>query len=150
MTTPDFNATFLVDQSPEEVFNAINNVRGWWSELVEGGTAQLNDEFTYKHRSLHYSRQKLVELIPGKKVVWLVTESKLSFMKSQSEWTGTKIIFDISKQGNKTRILFKHLGLDTGCECFEACSNGWHHYLQNSLLPLITTGEGQPDALSEQ
>jgi hypothetical protein len=32
MTTSDFATAIMVDQTPEEVFNAINNVRGWWSE----------------------------------------------------------------------------------------------------------------------
>ncbi len=48
MTTPDFNTTFSVDQTLNAVFNAINNVRGWWSEIIEGGTDKLNDEFTYQ------------------------------------------------------------------------------------------------------
>ena len=32
METKGYSTSFTVDQSPEEVFNAINNVRGWWSE----------------------------------------------------------------------------------------------------------------------
>ncbi len=47
----DFNTSFVVDQSPEEVFEAINNVRGWWGEDVEGSHASVGDEFTYRVRA---------------------------------------------------------------------------------------------------
>ena len=41
MKDQDFTTGFSVDQTPEETFDAINSVRGWWSEEVEGSTNQL-------------------------------------------------------------------------------------------------------------
>jgi hypothetical protein len=145
MTQRDFNTTLVVDQTPEEVFQAINNVRGWWSETIEGGTTQFNDEFIYRHKDMHYSKQKIVELIPNKKVVWLVTDSRLTFIKDRTEWTGTKISFEIFVKDGKTLVSFNHLGLTSSLECFDDCSNGWSYYLKQSLLKLINTGKGQPD-----
>ena len=144
MTTKDFTATLLVDQSPKEAFDAINNVRGWWTENLEGNTQKLNDEFTVRFGDVHVSTQKLVEVIPNKKVVWLVTDSKLNFTRNEQEWTNTKISFDISKKDGLTEICFTHQGLLPDIECFDACSNAWSEYIQHSLLRLITTGIGQP------
>ena len=55
------------------------------------------------------------------------------------------MIFEIFKQADKTKLVITHLGLVPEFECFDACAKGWTHYLQNSLLPLITTGIGKPD-----
>ncbi|TMI64564.1 MAG: SRPBCC domain-containing protein [Bacteroidetes bacterium] len=142
MNTKDFTATILVDQTPEEAFNAINNVRGWWTGEpgVEGNTDKLGDEFTYVYKDIHYSKQKLTELIPGKKIVWLITDSKLNFTKDKTEWTGTSIIFDISEKNNKTQIRFTHVGLVPAFECYGDCSNAWSSYIKNSLQSFITKG----------
>jgi len=143
MTTTDFTTSILVDQSPKEVFNAINNVSGWWQGEIEGSTNKLNDEFTYRMEDIHFSKQKVVEVIPNKKVVWLITESKLNFAKDKSEWTGTKVSFEISEINNKTQLRFKHLGLVPKFECYNECSNAWSQLIQESLFSLITTGKGK-------
>jgi hypothetical protein len=140
--TADYTTSILVDQSPEQVFNAINNVRAWWSGEIEGDTTKLNDLFSYKVGEVHFSRQKITEMVPNKRVVWLVTESSLNFVSDKTEWTGTKIVFDISQQGNKTKLRFTHEGLVPEIECYDGCSNAWNQLVQQSLLSLITTGKG--------
>jgi hypothetical protein len=149
MTTSDFTTTLLVDQTPEEAFNAINNVRGWWSEEIEGSTDKLNDEFKYHYEDVHNCQMKLVEVIPNKKIVWLVMNNYFKFTKDTSEWTGTKISFDIYKKDGQTQIRLTHLGLNPEYECFDICSNAWSHYIQDSLRDLIITGKGQPNGIGK-
>ncbi len=145
MKDQNYTATFTVDQTPEEAFAAINNVRGWWSGEIEGSTDKLGDEFTYHYEDVHFSKQKVTELIPGKKVVWLVLDSYLNFVKDKTEWNGTKIIFEISKKGNGTELRFTHLGLVPQYECYDACSDAWGFYVKGSLRSLITKSKGQPN-----
>ena len=145
MNAQSFTATFTVDQTPEEVFAAINNVRGWWSGDIEGSTDELGDEWTYRYKDIHYSKQKITELVPGKRVAWHVLDGYLNFVEDKEEWTGTDITFDITKEGDKTSVRFTHLGLVPGFECFDNCSNAWGFYINNSLRSLITIGEGQPN-----
>jgi hypothetical protein len=145
MKTSDFTTTILVEQTPTEVFNAINNVRGWWSEEIEGSTKKLNDEWTYHYEDVHRCKMKIVEFIPDKKVVWLVKDNHFNFTKDKSEWKGTKIIFEISQEKNKTKLQFTHLGLVKEYECYNICQGAWTTYIQKSLRNLITTGKGQPN-----
>ncbi len=145
MKDQNFTTTLLVDQSPEEVFRAVTNVRGWWSEDVEGGTDKLNDEFLYYYKDVHISKMRITELIPGKKVVWDVLKNHFSFTSDHSEWTGTKVIFEISNAGSKTELRFTHLGLVPEFECYNICLEGWGNYINKSLNSLITTGKGQPN-----
>jgi hypothetical protein len=145
MTTSDFTTTLLVDQTPEEAFEAINNVRGWWSEEIEGSTGKLNEVFNYHYEDVHRCQMKITAFVPGKKVAWLVLDNYFKFTKDKSEWIGTNIIFDISQKDNKTQIRFTHQGLVPEYECFPICRDAWTNYIQNSLRSLIATGKGQPN-----
>ena len=142
----DLTYTILVDQTPEEVFIAVNNVRGWWSEEIEGGTEQLNDEFNYHFEDVHRCKMKIIESIPGKKIVWDVLENYFKFTKDSSEWTGNKIVFLITEKDGKTQLQFTQVGLVPEYECYDICRNAWGNYFNNSLRNLITTGKGQPNA----
>ncbi|MFP5041469.1 SRPBCC family protein [Parasediminibacterium sp. JCM 36343] len=142
MKSSSFTTTILVDNTPKDVFNAINNVRGWWQGAIEGNTTKLEDEFTYRMGEVHFSKQKIEELIPYQKVEWLVTDSQLSFVNTKNEWTGTKIIFEITEINSKTQVRFIHLGLVPAIECYGGCSSAWGKLIQESLFSLITTRKG--------
>jgi hypothetical protein len=146
MPDKNFSVTLLGDQSPSEVFKTIGNVRAWWSgyyeEEITDKSEKLHDEFIFRAGAgAHYSKQKLVELVPNKKIVWEVIDSELSFLEDKNEWTGTRLIFEIAAKGNKTQLVFTHQGLTPQVECFNACAPAWSQYLQNKLLPLINNNK---------
>jgi hypothetical protein len=141
----DYTTAFMVDQTPKEAFAAINDVRGWWSGNIEGSTDKLGAEWTYRYEDVHYSKQKITELVPGKKVVWRVLDSYLNFIEDKKEWNGSKITFEIAKKGDKTEVRFTHVGLVPEHECYGACSNAWGSYINGSLRGLIAKGKGQPN-----
>jgi len=150
MQDQDFTTSFAVDQTPEEVFHAINNVRGWWSEEIEGSTVKRDAEFTYRYQDVHRCRIKITEFIPGTKIVWQVLENYFNFTEDRTEWTGTEISFEIARKGNKTEVRLAHLGLVPEYECFDVCSNAWGTYINGSLRSLIATGKGRPNPKEKQ
>ena len=127
MKNQDYHTSITVNATPQEAFKSINSVTKWWTENLEGSSQKLNDEFTVRFDDVHVSKQKLVEVIPDKKVVWLVTDSRLNFVKDKQEWTNTKISFEIAEKGGKTQIHFTHIGLVPEAECYNGCSNAWGH-----------------------
>lgn len=145
MGQQSFTTTFTVEQTPEEVYRAINNVRGWWSGKIEGATDKLGGEFEYRYKTFHYSKQKVAELVPGSRVVWHVTAAELNSFTNKAEWIGTEIIFDIAKKGDKTEVRFTHAGLVPAFQCYGDCSGAWGELVKTNLRNLIVTGKNQPD-----
>lgn len=145
MNEKNFTASFTVDQSPAEVFEAINNVRGWWSGEIDGDTDKLGAQFEYRYKDVHRTTQKITEFVPGKKVVWRVTDSQINFVKDKTEWNGTEIVFEIGRKDGKTELRFTHVGLVPTIECYGGCSGAWGFYINESLRSLVTTGKGEPN-----
>lgn len=143
MNQQNFTKTITVEQSPAEVFAAINDVRGWWSGDIEGRTDQLGAEFTYSYKDLHRTTQKITELVPGKKIVWHITASHLGFVAKKNEWDGTDVVFEIAKKGDRTEVRFTHVGL-APLECYDRCSSAWGFFVTESLRNRIATGKGAP------
>jgi hypothetical protein len=145
MKQQNFTTAFTVDQSPEEVFRAINNVCGWWSGTIEGDTDKLDAEFTYRYKNFHRSRQKVTEFVPGERVAWHVTDADLGSFSNKGEWIGTDILFEIARNGDRTELRFTHVGLVPAFQCYGDCSGAWGALINTNLRNLIATGKNQPD-----
>ena len=148
MNKGNFTSTISVDQSAQQVFDAVNDVRGWWSEEIEGPTDRLGAEFEFHYKDLHRTTHKITEFVPGKRVVWRIVKGAINFVKDTKEWDGTEVVFDIERKGDKTELRFTHVGLVPAIECYGRCSGAWGFYVQESLRELITTGKGQPEKKS--
>ncbi len=142
MQNKNYTAAIKVANSPGDVFNHIKEVSKWWSKDFEGNSAKLNDEFVIAHGDRHYSKQKLIEVIPDSRMVWLVTDSKLNWLeKDKNEWTNSRMIFDITTEDDKTTLHFTHEGLVPGKECYERCEQGWNMVIKDWLFNYITIGK---------
>lgn len=131
----DFTYTFTSPQPVEDIFETLQDVRKWWfgvyDETITGSSNKAGDEFTFiAGGGVHNTTQKMIELIPNKKIAWQVTAANLSFLKKPEEWKNTTFKFELTKEGNNTRVTFTHVGLQPDIECYDACSGGWTQYLK--------------------
>ncbi len=145
MKDQNYTTSFTVDQTPQEVFTAINDPRRWWSEEIEGGTDKLGGEWKYHYEDVHRCTMKITRFIPHEKIVWDVLDNSFNFIKDKTEWVGNNIIFEITPIGKKTEVRFTQVGLVPEYECFDICSNAWGSYINGSLKNLITKGKGSPN-----
>lgn len=140
-----YTTTILVDKDISSTFNAITKFRSWWSEEIEGNTDQVGETFFYHYKDVHLCRIKLIEMIADKKLVYQVIDNEFNFTKDKTEWINTKMIFDVSVEGNKTKIVFTHEGLVPAYECYDICNDAWTSYIHGSLKNFIETGKGNPN-----
>ena len=96
-------------KSPDDVFNHVIDLSKWWPEEFEGESIKLNTEFVFRTGDTHYSKNKVIEFVPNKKIVWLTTES---IRKTDNyDWTGTKFIFELIPRGDNTLLKFTYDGV---------------------------------------
>lgn len=148
----DITHSFTVEQTPQQVFDAVNDVRGWWGNVV-GDTATVGDEWVYFVPDIHFTKFRTTELVPGELVEWLCVDSHLSFTQDKYEWTGTTVRFEISQPegaDGPTRLVFTHVGLTPDVECHDVCQTAWAQYVLGSLRDHVLAGSGRPMSFSNQ
>lgn len=125
-----------------EVYKALATPEGgakWWTEETTGDShagGTIAFRFTDNGRELGVFRMKILELQPDRRVVWEVIEGP-------AEWLGTKVRFDLRREGDFTIVLFKHEGWKEPVEFMYHCSTKWATFLM-SLKALGETGKGRP------
>lgn len=139
-----YTTSLTVKTSEQGAFKSINNVSKWWTENMEGSSQKLNDQFTV-HFGKTYITLKVTELIPGKKIIWYVTDCNKHWLKNKKEWKDTQVTWEISTKNKATQINFTHQGLIPDLECYDACEDAWTGYLHESLMGLINAGKSVPE-----
>ncbi len=104
----NYTVTIELTKSPNDVFNHLANLKKWWPEDFEGEDIKLDSEFVFTTGDSHYSKNKVTEFVPDKKLVWLAT---VGIRKTDDfEWTGTKMIFELTPKGDNTLLKFTYDG----------------------------------------
>jgi uncharacterized protein YndB with AHSA1/START domain len=148
MTGAHFTYNLRLDATPARVFEAIVDVRSWWSGRIDGAADRLGAEFRYRYAELHDSTQRVVALVPGERVAWRVLDANLRFVDDPHEWTGTEIVFELAARGPQTELTFSHVGLTPASACYGACAGGWTQLLGGNLRERVASGRAQPDVFA--
>ncbi len=144
MNTKNFQKTITVNASATEAMKKIAQVNLWWAKNLKGKAEKLNDDFAV-HFGDTFVKFQISELVPNKKVVWKVTDCNLHWINNKKEWNNTEVAFELSGNGSATQIVFTHIGLVPGVECYNDCEAGWNGHITNSLVKFINEGKGMPE-----
>jgi hypothetical protein len=132
-----------VKSSSEAVYKALATREGladWWTTDTRGESRvgeMLRFRFTADGREIGGFDMKVLELQPGKRVLWQVVDGP-------AEWVGTRISFDLKQAGEYCIVLFQHQGWREPVEFMYHCSTKWGSFLM-SLKSLVEAGQGQPN-----
>jgi hypothetical protein len=138
----DFNSRISAKISAIEAIKRISHVPVWWGITFSGHSEKQNDQFVVKMGGDSFFDFTVEELIPDKKVLWLVTDCNMPWYSDKKEWAGTRLIFELSENNGITSLNFTHEGLTPDVACYKDCETGWTHWIQKSLFSYFTTGKG--------
>lgn len=118
-----------------EALTTIDGLSGWWASDTTGAT-DVDGEIAFRFGPGGID-MKVLELVPGKRVVWEV-------VGGPEEWIGTEVSFDLRQEDGWTQIYFQHRGWREPVDFMYHCSTKWATFLM-SLKQLVETGTGAPD-----
>jgi|SRR5688572_27636041 len=135
---PDILHRVGIKSSADQAYRALatrDGLAGWWTHDTRG-ESKVGGVLQFRFGAGGFD-MKVLELEPGKRVLWEVVEGP-------KEWIGTKVRWELREDGDHTIVLFQHQGWKEPVEFMSHCSTKWAMFLM-SLKALVETGKGAPD-----
>lgn len=111
-------------------------ISGWWSDQVEGEASRKGDEFHVRFPSSPVVFDLVVNESSDNAVEWSVPASP-------PWWKGTTIRFDLTADGDKTKLAFSHGGFDPSDPIIAVITPAWVRFLDN-LVAVAESGQANP------
>ena len=135
---PDILHKIDIKSSPDQTYRALTTLEGlagWWTQTTQGNP-KPGGTIEFRFGPLGGFDRKVLELEPARHVLWQVVDGP-------AEWIGTKIRFDLRRDGDFTAVMFAHQGWKEPVEFMHHCSTKWATYLL-SMKSLLESGRGAP------
>ena len=126
-----------VKSSLAETYKALSTRGGlaaWWTNDTQG-ESKVGGVLQFRFGAGGFD-MKVLELDPAKRVLWQVVDGP-------KEWIGTRVSWDLKRDGEYSIVLFKHQDWKEPVEFMHHCSTKWAIFLM-SLKSLVETGKGAP------
>ncbi|MBI2311143.1 MAG: SRPBCC domain-containing protein [Betaproteobacteria bacterium] len=118
---PEICHRIEIKAPPAKVYYALiaaPGLKGWWTgDVVAEPKVGSIAEFGFSNRSTLF-RMKIAELKPMQRVVW-------ECVGDVDEWTGTRIIWEISAQGDASELRLTHSGWRSKDGWYGTCDLTW-------------------------
>jgi len=123
----------------QAALSTVTGVAGWWTrETTAESATGRSMRVVFRSKAGDEIGKMTFELEKSSEtqVVWL-------FTSGPNEWLGTRVTFDLSRQGDTTLLMFGHRNWREAVEFTAHCSMKWAVFLL-SMRQLLETGSGQP------
>lgn len=149
MTAENYSKSISVTANPEAAYHALTRgIAEWWTKPDQPIT-KVGDRAKFGFPpGKSYWTFEAVTLVPEERIEMQCVEA-LHLHEGQppeieQEWLGTKIIWQIWQEGDKTEIALEHIGLNPQLLCFDICRQGWDFFFAESLKEYLDSGVGKP------
>jgi uncharacterized protein YndB with AHSA1/START domain len=135
---PDIVQRLGIRPTPWKVYTALTEQKGlagWWTSNTNA-SPKVGALLQCRVGDHGGNDMTVVRLVPDKRIQWRC-------VNGAKEWIGTRVMFDLKREGGRTILLFAQCGWRTQGECMHYCSAKWAGYLL-SLKSLLEKGRGRP------
>ena len=84
MNGQDYSASITANIRAQEATARISRVADWWTAHFTGASGRVGDSFTVRFGET-FVDFAVVELVPGRRIVWRVTDCNLQFIEDKKE-----------------------------------------------------------------